>query len=188
MESVLKREIVLDKSVSRFLLSVFFVISISLGAFVRIPLPFTPVPITLQTFFVLLSAAILGARMGIFTQAAYIFLGFIGIPVFTGASAGILYMVGPTAGYLFGFLAATIFVAIFINQARENFLMTAVIFLLGSLLLLLCGVIWLKLSLHLTWLKSFLIGFIPFLPGDTVKSVIAAVLFWHLKPRLKSIL
>ena len=188
MESILRKEIVLDRVILRALAAVFFIIAISLGAFVRVPLPFTPVPLTMQTFFVLLSAALLGMRLGLFTQSAYIFLGFIGVPIFTGASAGLAYLVGPTAGYLLGFIVATIFIAAFIKRAKENIFLIIGIFFLADLLLLLCGAIWLKMSLNLTWIKSFFIGFIPFLPGDTAKVILAASLFWKLKPRIKSIL
>ena len=188
MESILSKEIVLNRSISRALVSLFFIVTISLGAFVRIQLPFTPVPLTMQTFFVLLSAAFLGARLGLFTQFAYIFLGFIGLPIFTGTYAGVVYLIGPTAGYFFGFLAATIFIARFIKHAKENILMIAGIFCLASVLLLLCGVAWLKISLHLSWTKSLFLGFVPFFPGDIAKSVLAAFLFWKLKPRIKSIL
>jgi len=188
MDSILRKEIVLDKAVLRALAAVFFIISITLGAFVRIPLPFTPVPLTFQTFFVLLSAAVLGIRLGLFTQLTYIFLGFIGVPVFTGVSAGLVYLIGPTAGYLLGFILAAIFIASFIKYARENILLIIGIFCFANLLLLLCGVIWLKMSLRLNWIESFFIGFIPFLPGDTLKATLAAFLFWKLKPRIKSIL
>ena len=188
MESILRKEIVLNRSISRALVSIFFIIAISLGAFIRIQLPFTPVPLTMQTFFVLLSAAFLGVRLGLFTQFAYIFLGFIGLPIFTGTYAGGVYLIGPTAGYFFGFLAATIFIARFIKYAKGNILMITGIFCLASILLLLCGVVWLKISLHLTWAKSLFIGFVPFLPGDIVKSALAAFLYWKLKPRMNSIL
>ncbi len=188
MESILTRELTLDKSVLRAFAAIFFIISITLAAFVRIPLPFTPVPLTLQTFFVLLSAAILGMRLGLFTQFAYIFLGFIGFPVFTGFSAGLLYFLGPTAGYLLGFVIATIFIASVINRLGENITLVTLVFFFASVLLLLSGVIWLKLSLQLSWLESFMAGFVPFLPGDTLKSILAAVLFCKFKPRIKSVL
>ena len=188
MESILRKEIIANRVALKFSAAVFFVIAISLGAFIRVPLPFTPVPMTLQTFFVLLAAGLLGMRLGLFTQLAYIFLGIIGVPVFTGAYAGFIYFSGPTAGYIFGFIVATIFISSFIKYAKENILLLIGIFILASLLLLLCGVIWLKISLQLTWIKSFFIGFIPFLPGDIIKATLAAFLFLKLKPRIKSIL
>ena len=75
MEALLKREIILNKTLCRAMGVLTFVILTSLGAFVRIPLPFSPVPITLQTFFVLLSAALLGSNLGTISQLSYLLLG-----------------------------------------------------------------------------------------------------------------
>ncbi|MBU1869504.1 MAG: biotin transporter BioY [Candidatus Omnitrophica bacterium] len=98
MEAILRREIVLNKTFCRAAAVFISVLFISLGAFIRVPLPFTPVPITLQTFFVLLSAAFLGARLGATAQVIYVFLGISGIPLFTGAGNSALYLFGPTGG------------------------------------------------------------------------------------------
>ena len=185
MESILRREVVLNKIILNTLGVTFFVIAITLSAFVRIPLPFTPVPLTLQTFFVLLSAAFLGLRLGIFTQLAYILLGVFGVPVFTGTLTGLVYLTQPTAGYLFGFVAAAIFVAGLIKYAKDNLFLIMAIFCFADFLLLFCGATWLKISLRITWLESFFIGFVPFLIGDILKASLAAILFWKLRPRIR---
>jgi len=185
MESILKKELILSRILLRALAAVFFLVAITLSAFVRIPLPFTPVPLTLQTFFVLLSAAFLGVRLGLFTQLSYIFLGVIGLPVFTGATAGLAYLCGPTAGYLLGFVAATLFIATFIKYAKSSIFSIMAIFCFADLILLLCGSFWLKISLHLSLTKSLFIGFIPFLLGDILKALLAASLFFYLRPRIK---
>ena len=78
MEAILRKEILVNKTISRIIGLLTFIILTSLGAFVRLPLPFTPVPITLQTFFVLLSGAFLGSRLGISAQLGYILLGIFG--------------------------------------------------------------------------------------------------------------
>jgi biotin transport system substrate-specific component len=188
MESILKREIILDKVVLRVLAVAFFVISITLSAFVRIPLPFTPVPLTLQTFFVLLSAAFLGLRLGVFTQLSYIFLGVIGLPVFTGTGCGLIYLLGPTCGYLFGFIAAAVFIASFIKYTKDKLPLVIALFCFADFLLLGFGSAWLKLSLHITWVESLVIGFVPFLLGDILKAALAAALFLKLNPRIREIL
>lgn len=185
MESILRREVISNRIILRAFGVIFFVISIALSAFVRIPLPFTPVPLTLQTFFVLLSAAFLGIRLGVFTQLVYILLGVIGVPVFTGTLTGLVYLTGPTSGYLFGFIFAAILVASLIKYAKDNLFLITAIFCLADFLLLLCGATWLKISLHLTWVRSLFIGFIPFLLGDVLKASLAAVLFWKLRPHIK---
>jgi biotin transport system substrate-specific component len=185
MEFVLGKRLIANKLISNSLGVIFFVTAITLSAFVRIPLPFTPVPLTLQTFFVLLSAAFLGLRLGVFIQLAYILLGVVGVPVFTGTLTGLVYLTQPTAGYLFGFVAAAIFVAGLIKYAKDNLFLIMVIFCFADFLLLFCGATWLKISLRLSWIESLFIGFAPFLIGDILKASLAAILFWKLRPRIR---
>lgn len=187
MEAILKKEIILDKTLCRVMGVAVFVILTGLGAFVRIPLPFTPVPITLQTFFVLLSGAFLGSGLGATAQSIYIFLGLCGLPVFSGAGAGMFYILGPTGGYLFGFILAGLLVGRLIKYNRENLFFTFVIFCIADLVLLSSGVIWLKLLFGYPFRKLLLIGFIPFIPGDLFKALTAAVLYLKLKSRIKEI-
>jgi len=188
MEAVLKREIILNKTLCRVMGVLTFVILTSLGAFVRIPLPFSPVPITLQTFFVLLSAALLGSNLGTISQLSYLLLGVLGLPIFTGAGSGLFYLLGPTGGYIFGFVLAAFFVGKFIKYGQNNLLVIFVLLCAGNLILLTCGVIWLKLLLGYEFTKLLSIGFIPFLPGDLAKALVAAIIYLRLKPRLKEIL
>ena len=187
MEAVLKKEIILNKTLCRVIGVATFVILTSLGAFVRIPLPFTPVPITLQTFFVLLCGAFLGSGLGATAQASYILLGLLGLPIFTGAGSGLLYLAGPTAGYLFGFILASFLLGRFIKYGQNNLFLTFVIFCVADVLLLLSGVIWLKFLLRYSFIKLLSIGFIPFIPGDLFKALIAATLYLKLKSRIKEI-
>ncbi|MCH7819743.1 MAG: biotin transporter BioY, partial [Candidatus Marinimicrobia bacterium] len=83
-----------------------FALLTALGALIRIPLPFTPIPITLQTFFVLLAGAMLGSKRGTLSQMVYVFAGAAGIPIFAGMSSGLALLAGPTGGFLAGFLLA----------------------------------------------------------------------------------
>ena len=84
--------VIANKLAIRAILVVSFVIMTALGAYVRIPLPFSPVPITLQTFFVLLCGAVLGRKFGALAQAGYVGLGVLGIPLFQGYGAGLLHL------------------------------------------------------------------------------------------------
>jgi biotin transport system substrate-specific component len=97
MEALLRKEIILNKTLCRVIGIAVFIILTSLGAFVRIPLPFSPVPLTLQTFFVLLGGALLGSNLGALSQLSYIFLGVLGLPVFSGAGSGLSYFWAPPA-------------------------------------------------------------------------------------------
>jgi len=185
--TILSREIVTNKAACRMLGVAVFVILTSLGALVRIPLPFTPVPLTLQTFFVLLSGAFLGAGLGLLSQLSYLLIGVVGVPLFSGAGSGILYLGGPTAGYIVGFILASFLIGRLIASAKDNFLPVFGWLILGDLVLLSCGSIWLKFLLGYSLSKALLLGFLPFLPGDLLKAAAAAVIYLRLRPRLKQI-
>jgi biotin transport system substrate-specific component len=187
MEAILKKEIILNKTLCRTIGVAVFVILTSLGAFVRIPLPFTPVPITLQTLFVLLSGAFLGSNLGTVTQLSYIFLGISGLPIFAGAGSGLFYLLGPTGGYLLGFVLASLFIGRFIKNIPNGLFHVFVVFFLGDLILLSCGVLWLEFLLGYKLTRLLFIGFIPFIPGDLLKTLIASVLYLNLRTRLKEI-
>jgi biotin transport system substrate-specific component len=164
-----------------------FVILTILGAFVRMPLPFTPVPITLQTFFVLLSGAFLGSRLGVISQLSYALIGISGLPIFIGAGSGLFYLFGPTGGYIFGFILASFFIGRFIKYSQNNLFSIFVLFCLGDLIILFCGMIWLRLILGYPSIKLLFIGFLPFVPADLLKALAASVLYLKIKSRLKEI-
>lgn len=187
MEAILRKEIILNKTLCRVFGILTFIILTTLGAFVRIPLPFTPVPITLQTFFVLLSGACLGAGLGVSAQLSYIFLGVLGVPLFTGTGSGSLYLLGPTAGYLLGFVLAALFIGRFVRYSQNNLWAVFGLFLAADLILLTSGMIWLGFLLGYNFKKALFIGFMPFLPGDLLKAYLAAILYLKLKSRLKEI-
>jgi len=141
-------------------------------------LPFTPVPITLQTFFLSLSGATLGPVLGVASQVVYLFLGAVGVPVFAGGS-GLIYLVqSATTGYLIGFVAAAALVGWLIRRRRDPgivwilFSMAA-----GNLVVYTIGMVWLVLCLHVSLVDAIAIGMLPFLAGDLVKTCAAAGLF-----------
>lgn len=188
MEAILKKELVINKQACRAAAVFLAVTFISLGAFVRIPLPFTPVPVTLQTFFVLLSAGLLNRRLGLTAQVSYLFLGGLGLPIFTGSASGLGYFISPTAGYLFGFILATIFVAGSMRKKTGNFLKVIPVFCIASMIILSCGTIWLKFILGVSVMQAFFLGFLPFIPGDLFKAISATFIYLKLKRRTEEIL
>jgi len=142
MEIALKKELILNKQICRFFMVFLSVTLMSLGAFVRIPLPFTPVPITLQTFFVLLSASLLGRKLSVIAQGIYVLLGILGLPVFIGAASGLAYLMSPTAGYIAGFILVSIFTAVLMERLKQGYLSTMLVFCISSVVILLpdlCG-------------------------------------------------
>jgi biotin transport system substrate-specific component len=188
METIIKKELISDKRLCRLLAVGVFIILTTLSAFVRIPLPFTPVPLTLQTFFVLLSGALLGRKLGVITQTAYMFLGFLGQPVFTGAGNGSLYLLGPTGGYVVGFVLASFFAGSFLIPEKQSLLAVFIKLLAADFIILFSGMLWLKISLSCPWSQAFLLGFLPFVLGDILKVILVAVVYNHLRARIKEAL
>jgi biotin transport system substrate-specific component len=155
-----------------------FVALMILGAHVRIPLPWTPVPVTLQTMFLHLAGASLGGGLGALSQALYLGLGAVGVPVFTGGAAGTAALLGPTAGYLVGFVAAAALTGWLVNRRPEPGMLRILGGMAcGILVVYACGASWLLWSLQLTPMQALLQGVLPFLAGDVVKLVAAAGLF-----------
>ncbi|MDD5432542.1 MAG: biotin transporter BioY [Candidatus Omnitrophica bacterium] len=183
MESILKKEIITNKIICKTLGVLFFVILTALGAFVRIPLPFTPVPVTLQTLFVLLSGAFLGSSLGFTSQISYLFLGVLGFPVFTLAGSSLLYFLGPTGGYILGFILASYMVGRLLKKPG-NITKTLMVFSFCSICILLCGSLWIKYLLGVSFAKALYLGFAPFIIGDLCKACIAALIYSGLKGRV----
>jgi biotin transport system substrate-specific component len=147
---------------------------VALMAQVSIPLPFTPVPITGQTFAVLVVGAALGARRGAASLALYLLEGALGLPVYAGAAGGPAALLGPTGGYLTGFVAAAFVVGWLAERGLDRRWTTALVpFLAGSLVIYLFGVLW--LSYFVGPGTAVEKGLLPFLIGDAIKLILAAV-------------
>lgn len=142
---------------------------------VEIPLPFTPVPITGQTFGVLLVGAALGSKRGALSLASYLAVGGIGLPFFAGGAHGWNIVIGATGGYLIGFVVAAYVIGLLAERGLERSVHTSLIpFLVGTLIIYICGVAWLSVVLG-SFGKALAAGLIPFLIGDAIKLVAAAV-------------
>jgi len=146
---------------------------VAIAAQVRIPLPFSPVPVTGQTFAVLLVAAALG-RLGLWSVIAYLIEGAMGLPVFAGGTFGVAMIVGPTGGYLIGFALAAAIVGSAAERGWDRHLATALAaMLLGEVAIYACGLAWLaRFPLPVPLLDA---GLVPFIAGDLVKMVLAAL-------------
>ena len=146
----------------------------ALAAQVAIPLPFTPVPLTLQTFAVLAGAAALGAERAVIAQVLYITLAVAGAPVLAGGANGHEVVVGATGGYLIGFVLASYVVGrISSNGASTKSGKTALAFLAGSVLIYALGAPWLAFTTGNTITWAVVNGVVPFLVGDLIKAVAA---------------
>ena len=174
----LRREFVLNPGLTNLLGVVSFIALTVAGAYIRIPLPFTPVPITLQTFFVLLAGAVLGKKLGLISQMGYLMIGIFGLPVFTGGLYGFARLFGPTGGYLIGFVLAAYLVGRVLGRDKEApFVKIAVAMLLGLVVLFSTGTLWLSFVLHLSLQKAFVLGVAPFIVGDLIKLMAAATIY-----------
>ena len=154
-----------------------------LAAQVRIPLPWSPVPITAQTFVVLLSGVMLGRWWGGASMALYAGLGAVGVPWFNGWTGGMDSLLGPTGGYILGFVIASLFLGHMTDRyirSRSFFSMLTLMLLANFIIIHGLGLIGLGLWLSLVkgsavTLTSLLhMGTVPFIPGDITKAVLAA--------------
>lgn len=156
-------------------LAVGFSLLTALAAQVAIPLPGTPVPITLQTFAVLLTGALLGSRLGAAAMILYLFQGAIGLPFFAAGGGGVARLFfSPTSGYLLAYPAAAFLTGLLAQRGWDKrFMWAAAAMALGSVVILLGGWSWLAI-----WTGSasqaFSFGVAPFVIGDAVKIVLAA--------------
>lgn len=181
-------ELVPDRNARRVLAVTAFALATALGAHVAVPL--TPVPVTLQTLFVVLAGALLGPKLGAASQIAYLGMGIAGLPVFAGGF-GLAYLVGPTGGYLFAF-PVTAFVAGVVAQrvAGRGITGLALLFVglfLASLITLVGGTAWLAV-LTGDPAGAVAVGFLPFLLGDVVKVGLATLLAWRGRHRTLGLL
>ncbi|MFH1717667.1 MAG: biotin transporter BioY [Planctomycetota bacterium] len=147
---------------------------IGLSSKLKVVLPFGPVPVTGQTFAVLMVGALLGARRGSLAVIAYLIQGLAGAPVFAfGGGPGVL--LGPTGGYLVGFVPAAYVTGLLAERGWDRRTATTVLaMILGNLAIYTCGLLWLTC---LTGISASLltIGLLPFLPGDLAKIILAAI-------------
>ena len=147
---------------------------VALLAQVRIPLPFTPVPLTGQTFGVLLVSATFGAKRGASSMTLYTLLGALGLPIFAGGAAGMAYLAGPTLGYLFGFVVAAFVIGKLAERGLERNLRTSLLpFLVGTLVIYAFGAGWLAILFGVE--KALALGVLPFIVGDVIKLTLAAL-------------
>ncbi len=151
-----------------------FALLTALGAYVAVPLGITPVPMTLQTLFVLLSGALLGPVAGASSQLLYLGLGMAGVPVFAMGAAGLPWIFGPTGGYLMSFPIAAATVGL-IASREGGLVRMASALLAATLVIFLMGSGWLAVVTDSSSTALFAIAVLPFLVGAMVKAAIALV-------------
>ena len=155
-------------------LSLGFAIVTALSAQIRVVIPISPVPITGQTFVVLLAGLVLGSTFGAVSMLMYLFIGMSGLPFFSAGVAGLAILKSPTIGYIIGFFLAANVIGRFANKPILGIA-------LGSVLIYICGVVGLMLILNVTVSNAITIGVVPFIIGDVIKSIMAIGVAYKLK-------
>ena len=134
-----------------------------------IPLPFSPVPISLTNFAIFLAIFVLGMKSGTISFIIYLLLGAIGVPVFSSFRGGLQVLAGPTGGYLIGFMGFAL------DHFDRKLVPTIIGMIIGMAVCYAFGTVWLAKLLSLSFKEGLMMGVIPYLPGDAAKIIIAAI-------------
>ena len=155
---------------------------------ISMAIPISPVPISLASMAVYLAVTVLGMKLGTLSCLIYLLLGLVGLPVFSGGSAGAAKLFGPTGGYLVGYLFLALIAGAFGGRYTENkwksIAFAALGMVLGTMVLYALGTAWLAYSAGMDFQAALWAGVIPFIPGDLVKMVIAVLLGSAVRGRL----
>lgn len=139
-------------------------------------IPVSPVPITLGTFAVYLTAAILGSKRSTISVLIYLFIGAVGVPVFSNFSGGLPKLVGATGGYLIGYIPCAFLIGFLIEKVTKKW-MVPIALVGGTVVLYLIGTVWLmKVAGFPSFLSACAAGVFPYLPLDAVKIILASVI------------
>lgn len=148
----------------------------AIGAFISIPVG--PVPITLQTLFVLLAGILLGPKLAAISQLLYVVLGLIGAPIFAGFSGGLQTVLKPSFGFLIGFIVAAYVIG---KIKTSNYKSLVLATFIGSVVIYLIGLPYMYfilnnvMNMHLTFIEVFKMGALLFIPGDIIKMIISVI-------------
>ena len=152
---------------------------LALLARLTVPIPFSPVPITGQTLGILFLGGALGSRIGTLSIIMYILEGLIGLPVFAGGTMGFLYLLGPTGGYLIGFIPAVYLVGYLSERGWTNSFTSAFLTMtIGTLIIFIFGISWLAVTAGFGTALS--IGLYPYIPGAVIKIILATVTIYSI--------
>lgn len=141
-----------------------------------IPIPISPVPISFTNLAVYITLYVLGMKAGTISYLVYLLLGLAGLPVFSGFTGGPAKLIGPTGGYLIGFIFMALIAGFFIDRFPKSYVLHIAGMILGTAVCYLFGTVWLCYQMKLSFPAGLMAGVIPYLPGDAVKIVISVIL------------
>lgn len=151
----------------------------------QIAVPIGPVPINLATLSVFLAGALLGAKLGGASQLVFVLLGLVGVPVFSLFRSGPNVLIGPTGGYLFGYVLAAWLTGYLAERSGSKAFRLTLAMLAGFFVYMLAGTAWYLLSTRSSLMTALSVCVIPFLPGEAVKIIAAVLLSMRLRPILQ---
>jgi biotin transport system substrate-specific component len=157
-----------------------------IGIFAQFTIPLPLVPITGQTLAIGLAATILGSRYGTLSVLLYLFIGATGIPVFAEMSGGISKLVGPTGGYLVGFIPTAFIIGYYLEKTKFTFVHAMIANTIGMIITLALGTAWLKFAASLSWEAAIAGGLTPFIIGGFIKAALASWIGILVRNRLAS--
>jgi biotin transport system substrate-specific component len=178
-----RHEVVSSRGARRTIGIAAFVVATALSAYVVVPLPITPVPVTLQPLVVLLAGLVLGPWLGASAMVAYLGLGISGVPVFSGGGAGLPWLLGPTGGYLMAFPAAAFLAGSLAGGRGAHWIRLVGASMVGLAALYLGGVSQLLVVTGQDLGTAVAMGVIPFLVGDALKVALATVIAARIRDR-----
>lgn len=147
-------------------------------------LPIGIIPISLTNLVIYFAVYALGKKRGTLSYIVYLFIGLIGLPVFSGFSGGFPKLFGPTGGYLIGFIFMAFISGIFIDKFSNTFYMCFLGMVIGTIITYIFGTAWLAYETKMTFNAALAVGVFPFIPGDIIKIVIATLIGPQIKNRL----
>ena len=176
-----------------------FAAFIAVSGFIAFPLPGTPVPIVLQNMMPILASGLLGGLYGTASTALFLITGLLGLPVFSGSRGGLAHLLGPTGGFLIGYLAAAAFLIIFFRKPGEkdlalvssgknksikliNYLKIIAASFSGFALIYVFGIARFMQLTNRGLFESLSLACIPYLPGDFIKMILVSALIYKLRP------
>lgn len=161
-----------------------FTALIIISGFIVIPLPFSPVPLTGQTFAIMLVGMLFGRKLVLMSTGTYVLIGAIGIPVFSGFRGGYSVLLGPSGGYIIGFIVGAFVISLLKGNGDSLPRLLFAGFVGGILVIHAMGVPWLAMQLSMGLKEAAFIGSVPYLIGDGIKLVLAAILAVQLNSKV----
>lgn len=150
-----------------------------------VPLPFSPVPISLTNLAIYFTIYVIGMKRGTLSYLIYLLIGFVGLPVFSAFTGGPGKLLGPTGGYLIGFIFMALICGVFIEKWPAKLYLHFIGMVLGTAVCYVFGTVWLAYQAGMSFSAALAAGVIPFIPGDLVKIVIAMLVGPQVNKKLK---